>query len=431
MKKTAVATLIVICLMALGVVSVQPVKAQYQGDITINADGSITPSTAPIQHAGNIYVLTSNVNGSISISRNNSVFDGQGCNLLGELSLNGVSNVIVENFNITGSGGLQTQQIGISLTETSNVTVANNTITGMGSLLAMNAVGLYAGVYVDDGVSNVITGNNLINNINGMYFYNTKNNFVVGNNLTDMSNPWGINGPGVFFDHASNNTVYHNNFYNPIGEQASGSNSVNIWDDGYPSGGNYWSDYLSRYPNAVEIGSSEIGSVPYVIYANNTDHYPLIEPFSESYLLNYVQETTPPKISILSPVNQTYHDSSVSLVFSVDKSVNWAGYSLDGKQNVTITGNTALTNSMVTNVTIANMTSGLHNITVYANDTYGNIGASPTIVFTIAKPEPFPTATIAAVSGASAALVVVVAGLLVGFKKRKPETHRAIEGQIA
>jgi hypothetical protein len=59
----------------------------------------------------------------------------------------------------------------------------------------------------------------------------------------------------------------------------------------------------------------------------------------------------------------------------------------------------------------------LHSITVYANDTFGNIGAE-TITFTIAKPETFPTATVAAVSGASA-VVVVAAGLLIYFKKRK------------
>jgi len=50
----------------------------------------------------------------------------------------------------------------------------------------------------------------------------------------------------------------------------------------------------------------------------------------------------------------------------------------------------------------------------YANDTFGNIGASETITFTVAS-EPFPTAPVVAVSGA----LTVVAGLLVYFKKRK------------
>jgi hypothetical protein len=51
------------------------------------------------------------------------------------------------------------------------------------------------------------------------------------------------------------------------------------WDYGYPSGGNYWSDYLTMYANATEIDSSGVWNTPYVIDANNTDHYPLVKPW--------------------------------------------------------------------------------------------------------------------------------------------------------
>jgi hypothetical protein len=69
------------------------------------------------------------------------------------------------------------------------------------------------------------------------------------------------------------------------------------------------------------------------------------------------------------------------------------------------------------------MTNGSHNLRFYANDTFGNIGASENVTLTIAlaplvKPEAFPIVTVAAVSGV-AAVVVVGAGLLVYFKKRK------------
>ena len=50
-----VPVLVFLILIASAVVCVEPAKAQYQGDIIINADGSATPSTAPIQRAGNIY----------------------------------------------------------------------------------------------------------------------------------------------------------------------------------------------------------------------------------------------------------------------------------------------------------------------------------------------------------------------------------------
>jgi len=125
----------------------------------------------------------------------------------------------------------------------------------------------------------------------------------------------------------------------------------------------------------------------------------------------YALEHIPPKISVISPVNVTYNESSIPLTFSVNKSLNWSAYSIDLQQNITIMGNQ----------TIGNLTNGLHSVTIYANDTYGNIGASQTINFTIAIPkaESFPTATVAAVS-VVAVVAVVLTGLLVYFKKRKP-----------
>ena len=132
---------------------------------------------------------------------------------------------------------------------------------------------------------------------------------------------------------------------------------------------------------------------------------------------SYVLEHTPPAITLLSPLNQTYNQSSVSLVFTVNKAVNWTEYSLDGQQNVTLTGNTTLTG----------LSNGQHNITVYANDTFGNIGASQTINFKIAKPEPFPAELVTVVSVAVA--VAIVAGLLVYFRKHKPVAQRITEGQ--
>jgi nitrous oxidase accessory protein NosD len=189
---------------------------------------------------------------------------------------------------------------------------------------------------------------------------------------------------------AANNTIFHNNFINntrqvqmsPLLLTIRTNPSVAVWDKGYGVGGNYWSDYLSKYPNATEIDSSGLGDTPYVIDTYNQDNYPLMRPvdidlgsiglpFSISSL---VIATVPPHISVLSPINQTYNETSVSLVFTVDKAVNWTSYSLDGKDNVTITGNT----------TITGLSAGLHNITVYAKDEFENIGVSETIKFTIA-----------------------------------------------
>jgi N-acetylneuraminic acid mutarotase len=115
---------------------------------------------------------------------------------------------------------------------------------------------------------------------------------------------------------------------------------------------------------------------------------------------------TPPEIKLLSPITHSYNESSVPLLFTVDKQVSWMGYSLDGQDNVTVTGNS----------TITELTNGLHNVTVYAEDTFGNEGASETITFNVEVPEPFPVVPVVAASLATVAVVGI--GLLVYFKKR-------------
>jgi hypothetical protein len=120
---------------------------------------------------------------------------------------------------------------------------------------------------------------------------------------------------------------------------------------------------------------------------------------------NYnVIEATPLKLQILSPLNQTYAESNLSLSFTINRMVNALSYSLDGKDNITLNGN----------ATITRLSGGMHHITVYANDTFGYTDKQ-TVTFTIE--EPFPNSLVIGASGTSAAVAAV--GLLVYFKKRK------------
>jgi len=118
--------------------------------------------------------------------------------------------------------------------------------------------------------------------------------------------------------------------------------------------------------------------------------------------------TVPPTISVVSPENKrTYTETHISLSFAVNKLVVWLGYSLDGQETVTVTGNT----------TLSGLSSGLHNVTVYAKDDFENMGTSATVTFTVAEePEPFPTTLIVAASGVSVAIIGI--GLLVYFRRR-------------
>lgn len=58
----------------------------------------------------------------------------------------------------------------------------------------------------------------------------------------------------------------------------------NRWDNGYPNGGNYWSDYTGDDwfwgVNQDEIGCDEIGDIPYPVALYNQDNYPLMKPWN-------------------------------------------------------------------------------------------------------------------------------------------------------
>jgi len=90
-------------------------------------------------------------------------------------------------------------------------------------------------------------------------------------------------------------------------------------------------------------------------------------------------DITPPVVTILSPLNQTYYTSSVPLTYKVDEPIDWVGYSLDGVANVTLTGN----------ITLPGLSYDPHSLTVYANDTSGNWGKD-TVHFTVAEPDVTP-----------------------------------------
>ena len=278
--------------MVLGTVCFHPVNAQYQGNITINSDGSISPSAAPIQQDNGIYILTDDVVEDISVMTSNITFDGNRHSIIsaGGLTVGvnynlspptatGASNVTVKNLIVENS------IFGISLYNTSNSMVINNTILGTGPAVGNIPVAQpTGGIYVVFGGSNIIKENNLVNNYVGIYFSESMNNLIVRNNVVNCSNPFLLGGmAAIVFWGASNNTIYHNNFINnPIQAYDGSFNSpfsVNTWDNGYPSGGNYWSDYQSKYPGTTEIGNSGIGNTAYVIDPNNTDLYPLVNQF--------------------------------------------------------------------------------------------------------------------------------------------------------
>jgi hypothetical protein len=117
----------------------------------------------------------------------------------------------------------------------------------------------------------------------------------------------------------------------------------------------------------------------------------------------------PPNVLLLSPQNQTYTSTSVLLNFTVNKPVSYISYVLDGLENVTVNGNTTLTA----------LASGDHNVTVYAADETGNVGASETISFSLDTPFPTALAVAATVTAITSVIVVAVVAVIYAWKKKQ------------
>ena len=200
----------------------------------------------------------------------------------GQVILVKCNNITVQNLNLSNT------TIGVELWETNKTTISGNNIT------AIN----YVGIYLYESFNNRVSRNNMTNNEYCIYLGSSSNNSVSGNSIT--ANSW----YGIYLYSSSNNTIYHNNMNNT--SQVYSSGSTNVWDNGYPSGGNYWSDYSGTDeksgPSQTLPGYDGIGDVPYIIAANNTDGYPLMQPLTGLGVLE-VQTPTGTNVTVSPTAN--------------------------------------------------------------------------------------------------------------------------------
>jgi nitrous oxidase accessory protein len=134
----------------------------------------------------------------------------------------------------------------------------------------------HTGIFIEAMQNRTIVSNYVTSCVYGIYVHGSHGNVFSENTVENCTR-------GLWMSDAADNYVYHNNFLKNTA-QVFNEMSINTWDDGYPFGGNYWSDYNGNDslngPHQNETGFDWIGDTPYFIDDNNKDDYPLILPAS-------------------------------------------------------------------------------------------------------------------------------------------------------
>jgi parallel beta-helix repeat protein len=257
--------------------------------------------------------------------------DAENCTIRNSSFNNSASGVTLRNFNrsrfICNIISNVTQQDAVFVSGSFSSTINENTILN-------NSRGYY-GLHVVGGNDDLISGNKILNNTNGIQIEYSNNNSVSSNQIegnfgvqlvlsnssfntisgnrivgsvlgipVQMGLVLGIdsnnntitgnliegNHYGIYILRSENNSIFHNNIItNDIQAGATSSYEThvypNVWDDGYPSGGNHWSDYTG-----IDNNHDGIGDTYYVIADGNVDNYPLMNLYvvPEFYHLMYI-----------------------------------------------------------------------------------------------------------------------------------------------
>jgi parallel beta-helix repeat protein len=210
------------------------------------------------------------------------IIDGNGTGDVIYITENGKATI--QGFTIRNSG-TQTDYP----TNDAGIEIKSNYNNIRDNIIEYNYVGIY---------SQKISHNNFTNNIflsntgYAMYLYSDSNENTIKDNFYEnntyalrikgsednlvVNNIFQENQHGLYFCcGATNNIAYHNSFINNSMWNAYDYIVGNIWDNGYPDGGNYWDDY-----NGTDADEDGIGDTPYNLTSDGSkrDNYPLMRP---------------------------------------------------------------------------------------------------------------------------------------------------------
>lgn len=237
----------------------------HPGDSIQNAINSAQPGDTILIRKGTYNEYPIFVNKSVTLlgeSKEETIIDGGGN---ATLIINvRADNVKIRNLTVQNTGtSLPPTFLGVSITEAQMVEVSDCIIKNCSKCIR-----------IDHSNYTTILRNNItqvLSNGYGIHLDESSTNNLIINNYI-VNNPTGTIGIKVEAT-ATNNRIYHNNFINNGMDYNGGTN--NDWDNGYPSGGNYWSKHTSP-DTQWGIYQNETGSDGIADNSYGFDAYPLM-----------------------------------------------------------------------------------------------------------------------------------------------------------
>jgi parallel beta-helix repeat protein len=330
----------------------------------------------------------------------------------GHVILANCTNVIVENQHITDtyigiilgysdnnlitSNNLSsTEEYGLSLYSSDNNSIVSNTFwnNDLGiRFFQSNINNISNNIFLDNKIGiefgyseiNTISGNTILDNTYGLMIFFSDENIINENNVERTWVGYGIslwdssnthitkntlidNTLAINLTDSYDNEIFHNSFISNYQQAYDDTISGNYWDNGYPSGGNYWDDYSGADVNSglnQDIsGSDGIGDTHYEIDSDSFDNYPLMEPWGS--------DSSAPSIELLSPPDNSFIDIGTKINLSIsDLNLDEVTYSVND-------GGTFILSSPY-NIDTGDWIDGDYEIEVHAKDTSDN---EKTVVF--------------------------------------------------
>ena len=322
----------------------------------------------------------------LSLSSNNTIFGNN-------VTANNADGIYLSgSFNNTLSGNkIANNYFGIRLIGSSNNSIIGNSMpandadgidlgysSNSNSIFGNNVSSSRFGILLEYSCNyNIVSENNATaNNWYGIGLYSSSNNNTVSKNIMIANG-----GACLALSESSENKIYHNNFISSADQVQVSPGYANVWDDGYPSGGNYWSDYTG-----TDANGDGLGDTPYVIDADNQDRYPLMQPRIPNSLPVYNINTGLGYVTIQAAINAANSGDTISVKEGtyfeqvvINKSITLTGENrdrtiIDGSSNGTALNITA-NHANVTGFTIQK-SGPVPNCGVYVSSSFNNISCN-------------------------------------------------------